>query len=153
MTDIRPMQDSDAEGMHRVHTRAVSQLCAPFVSEETVNAWLFGRTPEGYLKAAEDHGETFWIASDAKQQVVGFASWREDELVSLFVDPRVCGQGVGRRLFAACEADAKKNGFEISRLKSTRNAETFYALLGFQKIETGYDLKQGQQIPYIVMTR
>lgn len=153
MIDIRPMQETDVDGMHRVHTQAVSQLCSKFVDKAVLDAWLFGRTPQGYLQACDDHGETFWVADEESGRIVGFASWRDDELVSLFVDPVAGGQGIGRRLFAACEADAESYGFSVSRLKSTLNAVSFYELLGFKATERGYDLKREQRIPYVAMIR
>ena len=147
------MQEEDVNGIHQVHTQAVSKVCSAFLTDEAVNAWLFGRTPQGYLVAANDHGESFWVAYDAKFGVIGYASWYEDELISLFVSPSFCGQGIGRQLFEACEADAKSKNFEIRRIKSTLNAQSFYEILGFREIKKGFDIKRGQRIPHVEMER
>lgn len=150
---FRPMRDADATGMHDVHTRAVRQVCARMVEPHTVEAWLHGRTPKGYLRAADEGGEAFWIAVSDNGEIAGFASWREDELVSLFVDPERERRGLGHRLFATCEEDASKNGHKIVRLISTLNAQTFYESLGFTAEGEGHTEKRGVRIPHIEMRR
>ncbi len=123
------------------------------VEPRIVEAWLYGRTPEGYLRATDEGGEAFWIAALDNGEIAGFASWREDELVSLFVDPELEKRGLGRKLFAACEEDAAKNGHTIGRLISTRNAQTFYESLAFISEREGYTEKRGVRIPHIEMRR
>lgn len=150
---IRRMSPRDAAGMHRIHTRAVTAVCAAFVEPAAVEAWLHGRTAEKYVEAADTGGETFWIAALEDGSVIGFASWRRDELVSLFVDPAHHGRGVGRALFDACEKDAAKNGHAPRRLIATLNAVSYYEALGFRQLRKSYREKQGQRIPHIEMTR
>ncbi len=150
---IRRMVPSDAVGMHRVHTHAVTAVCAAFVEPAAVEAWLHGRTPEKYVLAADEGGETFWIAAAEDGSVIGFSSWRRDELVSLFVDPAWHERGVGRALFDACEKDAAENGHAPRRLTATLNAVSYYEALGFRQVRENYREKQGQRIPHIEMTR
>lgn len=150
---IRRMSPGDAAGMHRVHTQAVTVVCAAFVEPAAVEAWLHGRTPEKYVPAADKGGETFWIAAAEDKPVIGFASWRRDELVSLFVDPAWHGRGVGRALFEACEKDAAENGNALLRLVATLNATSYYETLGFSAVRETYRVKRKTRIPHIEMTR
>ncbi len=150
---IRLMSPDDAEDMHRIHTAAVTAVCAEFVEPAAVDAWLHGRTAEKYVEAADTGGETFWIAALDDGPVIGFASWRGDELVSLFVDPAYHGRGVGHALFDACEHDAAKNGHTPRRLTATLNAVSYYEARGFRQVRESYRQKQGQKIPHIEMTR
>lgn len=150
---IRRMSPDDAAGMHRVHTHAVTAVCAAFVEPAAVEAWLYGRTAEKYVEAAGAGGETFWIAALEDGSVIGFASWRQDELISLFVDPAHHGRGVGHALFEACEKDAARNGHAPRRLTATLNAVSYYEALGFRQVRESYREKQGQRIPHIEMTR
>lgn len=153
MIAIRPMRDKDADAMHEVHTKAVRRACAPLLDPDVVDAWLFGRTPGGYVSAAADGGERFWVGVIDAERVVGFASWRDDELISLFVDPDCHGRGIGRRLFDACQDDAAANGNGIVRLNSTLNARTFYEAYGFREVGRGYNEKRHKRIPHIEMVR
>jgi len=153
MFEIRRMRAEDSAGMQTVHTNAVSQTCGPMLEPDIVEAWLHGRSPEGYLRAANSGGEVFWVAVDDTGLVVGFASWLGDELVSLFVDPCHEGQGIGQTLFATCQADAEKGGRSISHLSSTINARTFYESLGFRVVRYGFKEKRNKRIPHIEMER
>jgi GNAT superfamily N-acetyltransferase len=135
------MSPGDAADLHRIHTQAVTAVCADYVEPAAVAAWLHGRTAEKYVEAADTGGETFWIAALEDGSVIGFASWRQDELISLFVDPAHHGRGVGRALFDACEKDAAENGHAPRRLTATL------------KVRESYREKQGQRIPHIEMTR
>jgi N-acetylglutamate synthase-like GNAT family acetyltransferase len=123
------------------------------VEPPAVEAWLHGRTPEKYVHAADEGGETFWIAATADGPVIGFASWRRDELVSLFVDPVHHGRGVGHALFEACEKDAAENDHALLRLVATLNATSYYEALGFSAIRETYRVKRKTRIPHIEMMR
>ena len=126
MVRIRRMEEGDAADMHRLHGAAVRQVCAKTVTPAVVEAWLYGRTPEGYLRAEPEGGEAFWVAVDRDGQTVGFGSWRADELIGLYVDPNFHGQGIGRALFAACEDDGRRTDMSSRGLSrpSTRRAST-----------------------------
>ena len=150
---VRRMSSGDAADMHRIHTQAVTAVCAEYVEPAAVEAWLHGRTAEKYVEAADTGGETFWIAAVEDGPVIGFASWRRDELVSLFVDPAHHGRGVGRALFDACEKDAAENGHAPRRLTATLNAVSYYEAFVFRQVRESYREKQGQRIPHIEMTR
>lgn len=150
---VRRMSSEDAQDMHRIHTEAVTGVCAAFVEPAAVAAWLHGRTAEKYVEAADTGGETFWIAALEDGSVIGFASWRRDELVSLFVDPAHHDRGVGQALFEACEKDAAENGHALRRLIATLNAVSYYEARGFRQVRESYRVKQGQRIPHIEMTR
>lgn len=150
---IRRMSPGDAASMHRIHTQAVTAVCAEFVEPAAVAAWLHGRTAEKYVEAADTGGETFWITALEDGSVVGFASWRQDDLISLFVDPAHHGRGVGHALFEACEKDAAENGHALRRLIATLNAVSYYEARGFHQVRESYRVKQGQRIPHIEMAR
>jgi putative acetyltransferase len=152
MVEIRRLRPEDAPGLHDVHTAAVRETCALLLTQAIVEAWLYGRTPEGYLSAAED-GESFWVAVDEAGGVVGFASWQDDELVALFIDPAAHGQGIGGRLFAACERDAAKADQAITCVNASLNAVSYYEALGFAVVGEGYQEKRGERIPHVEMVR
>lgn len=150
---VRPMRPEDAVGVQDAHTAAVREVCAPLLEPAVVEAWLRGRTPDGYLRAADEGDERFWVAVDHEGGVMGFASWRDGELLALYVDPGNQGLGIGRRLFAACEEEARGQGLKITRLNSSLNARTFYEARGFRAAREGYREKHGQRIPHLEMER
>ena len=153
MDHIRRMRPDDVTALHAVHTLAVRQICAPFLKPAVVEAWLRGRTPEAYQRAAEEEGENFWVAVESDNHIVGFASWRDETLLALFTHPEHQRRGIGRDLFAICEQDALEHGWKIIRLNATLNAKSFYEARGFKRLRMKYRERHNQRIPLVLMER
>jgi GNAT superfamily N-acetyltransferase len=79
----------------------------------------------------------FWVAED-HERIVGMialsAAGDHAEVEDFFVDPEAHGQGVGRALMDAFQADARSRGFERAEVDADPNAEAIYARLGFRTI-------------------
>ena len=127
--------------IHDIHTECLTRTLSANYAPDQSAAWLKGRTPDGYLRAASA-GEKFFVA-EASGRAVGFASWEDDELLALFVHPDAQGRGLGVRLFEACLADALENGVAIVRVNAAHGAEAFYARRGFVSIGQGSVTKHG----------
>ena len=113
---IRSMVPADAEAIHAIHGMCLQRTLLGRYTREQIEAWMAGRTPQGYLRAAEA-GERFFVA-DEGGAVVGYASWQEDELLSLFVHPDCQRTGIGSALLSACFDDAARINATISIVKS-----------------------------------
>jgi predicted N-acetyltransferase YhbS len=148
---IRPMARGDAETVHEIHGACLTQTLLGRYTHEQITAWLDGRTPDGYVRAWEA-GERFFVA-EADGVVVGYASWEEDELLSLFVHPDCQSRGIGSALIEACLADAEGTGGAITKVKSVLGAEAFYAKHGFASECRGSTAKRGVEIPDTRMRR
>ena len=66
---IIPATTAHSEEIHKLHTRAVMAACKDFYTEEQIEAWLKGRSPEGYHEAI-NKGDMY-VAED-NGHVVGF---------------------------------------------------------------------------------
>ena len=143
---IRLMVNTDAVSIHAIHTACLRNTLTSHYSSEQLEAWLEGRTPEGYLRGAEN-GEIYLVA-ERGQAVVGYANCQDQELLSLFVLPEFQNQGVGALLLKACDANA-----DIRWVKATLGAVGFYSRFGFQLVRRGEMEKRGVQIPHILMAR
>lgn len=143
---IRPLQPADAVAIHAIHTACLQITLATHYSADQRAAWGAGRTPEGYLRGAAA-GEIYLVAEEAGA-VIAYANWQEDELLSLFVHPDHQRQGLGRRLFRACDAAAT-----LTRVKATLGATAFYEAFGFRMIRPDIHLKRDVPIPHILMAR
>ena len=148
---IRRMTRGDAEAIHAIHGACLSRTLLGRYTHEQITAWMEGRTPEGYVRASEA-GERFFVA-EMDGSIVGYASWEEDELLSLFVHPDCQSQGVGSGLIETCLADAERTGGTITKVKSVLGAETFYAKHGFTSEGRGSTVKRGVEIPDTRMRR
>ena len=111
-----------------------------------------GRTPEGYIKMVETQGERMFVAT-LDDVVVGFASWKDIELCSLYVDPDHNGKGIGRALHQACDDDASTLGRRIIRVDSTLTGRTIYERLGYRVTRRTFHRNGGVRIPALAMHR
>lgn len=68
-----------------------------------------------------------------EHQIVGVLRGRVDRLQSLFVHGDFHGQGIGRRLVAAFEQEALRQGATTIRVASSLFAVPFYERLGYKK--------------------
>ena len=80
--------------------------------------------------------------------MIGYANWKDDELMSLFVRPMFQKSGVGTLLLEACEVQT-----HLSCVKSTLSAVNFYSRFGFVVSHEGYDIKRDVRIPHIFMRK
>ncbi len=140
------MLERDINHVHHIHTSCVRHTLREYYSPIEIRAWLLGRHPQAYWQAVLA-GEDYWIA-DYDGTPIGFASKRQDELLSLFVAPAWQRSGVGSLLLGY-----KDRLGEIWQLKATLNAVGFYQRFGFQTIATAYQEKRRVRIPYVHMQR
>src|SRR5438132_8592969 len=99
---VRDMREADTIHVHRIHTECLTTSLTDDYPPEALEAWMFGRSPEGYWQFA-NAGETFRLA-EFNGEIVAFANWRDQELRSLFVTPTRQRSGIGSVLFRACES-------------------------------------------------
>ncbi|WP_210402046.1 GNAT family N-acetyltransferase [Pseudotabrizicola formosa] len=65
---------------------------------------------------------------------VGTASLDGEVVRTVFVDPDVQGQGVGRQLMKAIEITAKRGGTTMLQVPASLTAKPFYAQLGYTEV-------------------
>lgn len=70
----------------------------------------------------------------ADNRVVGTASLDGQVVRTVFVRPRLQGQGIGRQLMNAVEQTAKRLGVEILSVPSSVTAARFYRRLGYSVV-------------------
>lgn len=140
------MREADTIHVHRIHTECLTMSLVNHYSPEALDAWMFGRSPEGYWRFANS-GETFRVA-EIDGEIVAFANWRDEELKSLFVTPARQRSGIGSALFSACEREAR-----LTLVKATLGAVGFYTRFSFVEAGRGFDLKRGVELPHVVMRR
>jgi GNAT superfamily N-acetyltransferase len=143
---IREMLEADTVSVHRIHTECLTTSLTSHYSITELEAWMYGRSPEGYWRFANS-GETFRVA-ERDGNIVGFANWQGEELRSLFVSPAHQRSGIGSLLFESCDRETL-----ITLVKATLGAVSFYERFSFVETKPGYDLKRGIRLPHVVMRR
>ncbi len=143
---IREMREADTIQVHRIHTDCLTISLKNHYSTAELEAWMYGRSPEGYWCFANS-GETFRVAERAGE-IVGFANWQGEELRSLFVSPAYQQAGIGSALFTSCDQEN-----HIAFVKATLSAVTFYSRFSFVEAGRGFDMKKGIRLPHVAMCR
>ena len=145
-TLIREMREGDTIQVHQIHTECLTISLKDHYSTAELEAWMYGRSPEGYWRFANS-GETFRVAERAGK-IVGFANWQGDELRSLFVSPAYQQAGIGSALFTSCDQENR-----IAFVKATLSAVPFYSRFYSFEAGRGFDMKRGIQLPHVAMRR
>jgi len=73
---------------------------------------------------------------------------------AFFVHPSRARQGLGRKLLAHCEAEARAAGFGRAELMATLPGEPLYRALGYEALESvSHHLPDGQSVDFVRMGR
>ena len=144
---IRTAKLSDAQEMHCIHGNAVRTTCKDFYTEKQIEAWLEGRSPEGY-HAGINKGDMYVVEDNG--EIVGFGHAVPGEILAIFVDPSVHKKGIGTLLLEYGLTVALKDHQKV-KVMSTVNAEGFYKKHGFVKIKDDVDVRRGVEVPVVIM--
>ncbi len=127
---IRPAGDADRPKIFTVHVRAIRETCSRSYSSQQIDVWAGLLSPDSYT--APLRKRVLVVATDASD-VVGFAQLAPDEgeIEGIYVRPDRQGEGIGRMLLSALEAQARVRGISSLELAATLNAVGFYERAGY----------------------
>jgi N-acetylglutamate synthase-like GNAT family acetyltransferase len=86
-----------------------------------------------------------YVALD-KNKVLGTASLKHNEILAVFVNPKIHRRGVGKELMKRMENEARKSGFKQVFLWSSVTAFSFYRKLGYKKIKEKFEENFGKTL-------
>lgn len=144
---IEPAETRDAKDLARIHAQSFYR----------------GWPTTDFVSFLEDRNTPAYIACDAKRRIAGFALIRtvadEAELLTIAVEPRWRGRGVGRALMDAVFADlmlspARRMFLEVDEQNSA--AIRLYEKLGFATVSSRkgyYPRPDGSAATALVMAR
>lgn len=144
---VEPGEARDAKDLARIHAQSFYR----------------GWPTEEFTRFLDDKASPVYIACDARRRIAGFALIRavldESELLSIAVDPKWRGKGVGRALLDAAFADlmhspARRMFLEVD--EQNHAAIGLYRKLGFATISSRkgyYPRPDGSAATALVMAR
>jgi ribosomal protein S18 acetylase RimI-like enzyme len=100
---IRRATPDDAEAIARVEMRTFRHAYADILDPQFLAEMELGERTAAWREALERDDRVVWVA-EVEDRLVGYASARDRELRTLYVDPAAQGAGVGTRLLAEAEA-------------------------------------------------
>jgi ribosomal protein S18 acetylase RimI-like enzyme len=151
---LRPAQETDARVLSAIHIASIKALPATFYTEKELLAWRnYREKPDNTNMFKSIKAETCWVAVE-NNQVAGFASFRVDELIRLYVHPKSQRKGIGRVLVKHFCDQAFDQGIDTVLTTASLYAEAFYLRLGFTFIKRApHHLKKGIVVPVAKMSK
>jgi putative acetyltransferase len=128
---LRRATAADAPRLARLMRAAVLGEAGRYPAR-TLAAWA--SLPPLYHRWAMTAGGELRVVAEAGRRLVGFAGLRGGEVTALFVRPSAAGRGLGARLLARIEAEARRRGVRSLELLAARGAVGFYRAHGYRPI-------------------
>ncbi|SNB60779.1 Putative protein kinase ArgK [Arboricoccus pini] len=121
----------DGPLLRLLHERAIRVLGRTGYSAAECESWAEGLLDERYGEAMAE-GETFELAFTADGRLAGFCSWRQREILALFVDPDLARTGVASGLVDRAEAAIAAQGFPRIVVGAALSGVPFYEQRGYR---------------------
>lgn len=134
-TAVRLAQASDAEGISQVILAALHSSNAGDYPADVIARVASNFTPQAVLQLLTRR--TVLVALQ-DQQIVATAALDTNVVRSVFVNPALQGQGIGRQLMVDIEQRAREAGVTVLSVPSSLTAEPFYTRLGFHTVRDVY---------------
>ncbi|AZE61991.1 MULTISPECIES: GNAT family acetyltransferase [Pseudomonas fluorescens group] len=134
-TAVRLAQPSDAEGISQVILAALHSSNAGDYPADVIARVASNFTPDAVLALLQRR--VVWVATQ-DQLIVATAALDGNVVRSVFVNPALQGQGIGRLLMIEIELRAREAGVTILSVPSSLTAEPFYTKLGFHTVRDVY---------------
>lgn len=134
-TAVRLAQASDAEGISQVILAALHSSNARDYPADVIARVASNFTPQAVLQLLTRR--TVLVALQ-DQQIVATAALDANVVRSVFVNPALQGQGIGRQLMVDIEQRAREAGVTVLSVPLSLTAEPFYTRLGFHTVRDVY---------------
>jgi GNAT superfamily N-acetyltransferase len=154
---IRPVTAADLDRLAALQEASILRLGTPVYGAEKARAWA----RMGWEFKHALIGEGAFFTAERAGSSLGVGGWSPDSrdpqlawIRYLFVDPDHVRQGIGRRLVARAEDSAIAAGRTRFDVWSSRNAEVFYAALGYRRIRPArWPVQGGLEIDNVLMSK
>ncbi|WP_426108220.1 GNAT family acetyltransferase [Pseudomonas sp. TWR1-1-4] len=134
-TAVRTAQTADAEGISQVILAALHSSNARDYPADVIARVAANFTPEAVLELLK---RRVVLVAVQERVIVATAALDGNVVRSVFVNPSLQGQGIGRLLMIEIELRAREAGVTVLSVPSSLTAEPFYAKLGFHTVRDVY---------------
>ncbi|SDT97239.1 GNAT family acetyltransferase [Pseudomonas orientalis] len=134
-TAVRLAQTADAEGISQVILAALHSSNAQDYPADVIARVASNFTPDAVLALLK---RRVVLVATQGQVIVATAALDANVVRSVFVNPALQGQGIGRLLMIEIELRAREAGVTVLSVPSSLTAEPFYSKLGFHTVRDVY---------------
>ncbi|RZA33961.1 MAG: GNAT family N-acetyltransferase [Lysobacteraceae bacterium] len=153
MPHQRRAEPAELSVLWDLRTRAIRASCAGHYPDDIIDAWCAAPPPPRLPALLEAGGG---LVEEENGQVLGYAilDLQTGELDAAFVDPAHQGRGIARRLLAALDAMAVRQGLRQLFLSSSLNAVPVYERAGYVALRREiYPHSSGLQLESVYMEK
>ncbi|MCF5027479.1 GNAT family acetyltransferase, partial [Pseudomonas lurida] len=134
-TAVRIAQTADAEGISQVILAALHSSNARDYPPDVIARVAANFTPDAVLALLQ---RRVVLVAVQERVIVATAALDANVVRSVFVNPALQGQGIGRLLMIEIELRAREAGVTVLSVPSSLTAEPFYTKLGFHTVRDVY---------------
>lgn len=134
-TAVRTAQTADAEGISQVILAALHSSNARDYPPDVIARVAANFTPDAVLALLQ---RRVVLVAVQERVIVATAALDANVVRSVFVNPALQGQGIGRLLTIEIELRAREAGVTVLSVPSSLTAEPFYTKLGFHTVRDVY---------------
>ena len=131
---IRAATPGDGGAIMAVHVGSILGLGGSHYSRVELESWAAGLRADHYGWAMREGVETMVVAEDGTGCVVGFSSWKDDEVVAVYVHPDAARRGLGSLLLARAEAAIAAAGHRRARIGASLSGRPLYERHGYRVV-------------------
>ena len=134
-TVVRLAQAADAQGISQVILAALHSSNARDYPVDVIARVATHFTPDAVLELLN---RRIVLVATQDHSIVATAALDANVVRSVFVNPELQGQGIGRLLMIEIELRAREAGVTVLSVPSSLTAEPFYSKLGFHTVRDVY---------------
>jgi N-acetylglutamate synthase-like GNAT family acetyltransferase len=153
MVTIRAAAMEDKDAALKVLSDSVRELCRDYYNEKQIETWADIPSRQ---KDELDMSDKIALVAEEINEIIGFTVLhiKKSEVEAVYVSPKYIRRGIGSKLLAELEKNAKKLGLTSLHLFASLNAVDFYKHAGYQALEkTKYRLTDEVQVDCIKMKK
>lgn len=129
---IRPFQAGDAPPIAEITRRCLREVNSRDYPPHIIDRMCAHFTAERYIQLSGSRH--IYVAENDGGQVIATVSREGNKIFSMFVDPDMAGQGIGRKLIRHIEVLAARDGYNHMETGASITAHGFYHKLGYRDV-------------------
>jgi len=141
--NIREFRREDAPKVSRLIRKALLEVNSEDYPMKVIDFMYDLFTPRNLIDISSRKA-MYVVVHDDKVLATGALSG--DEIMTVFVDPRFHGKGIGTMMMDFLEVIAAKKGLRSVKLSSSITAHEFYRKRGYRKVRVNVDEDYGKTI-------
>jgi len=140
---VRKFHLDDAPRVSRLIRKALLEVNSKDYPKKVID-FMYSKFTPGNLIEISSRRDIYVVVKGGK--VLATGSLSGNEIMTVFVDPRFQGKGIGTKMMDYLEGMAAKRGHRSIKLSSSITAQTFYRKRGYRDVRVNLDEDYGKTI-------